>query len=124
MRALVLSLSSLVALYRERSSPQLFLIRLFARNLPLVDVFHGKQVSWHSSVYNATDQLRQRVAWALAQILVISEEGISTSDMSIERWANYYDILVRNALGNYRDLLREVRSGMIMRCINALSLNH
>ena len=87
-------------------------------------MFHGKQVSWHSSVYNATDQLRQRVAWALAQILVISEEGISTSDMSIERWANYYDIHVRNALGNYRDLLREVRSRMIMRCINALSLNH
>merc|ERR1719223_1826453 len=56
---------------------------------------------------NADDQLRQRMAWALAQLVVVGEVGLGQSYMH-EMWVTFYDIFVRNAFGNYRDILREV----------------
>ncbi|MHA7900634.1 MAG: DUF1800 domain-containing protein [Henriciella sp.] len=54
------------------------------------------------------DQLRQRMAFALSQILVISHaEGNFLFEVP-NTVAHYQDILVRNAFGNYRDLLEEV----------------
>ncbi len=50
------------------------------------------------------DQLRQRVAFALHQILVVS--GVEITQPS---WmAPYLQMLDRNALGNYRQLLYEI----------------
>lgn len=54
------------------------------------------------------DQLRQRMAFALSQLLVISHaEGgnLFTVPFAV---AYYQDILTQNAFGNYRDLLEEV----------------
>lgn len=51
------------------------------------------------------DQLRQRMAWALAQIFVIGE---STTPRDSTPGRHYLDILNRNAFGNYRQLLEEV----------------
>ncbi len=50
------------------------------------------------------DPLRQRVAFALSEIFVISErmEALGSSPGGM---VNFYDLLVTNALGNYRDLL-------------------
>ncbi len=53
------------------------------------------------------DQLRQRVAFALSQIFVISQLGGTLEDKPFGL-ANYYDMLGRNAFGNYRQLLEEV----------------
>ena len=54
------------------------------------------------------DQLRQRMAFALSQILVISHaEGNLLFEVP-NTVAHYQDILVSNAFGNYRDLLEEV----------------
>ena len=54
------------------------------------------------------DQLRQRMAFALSQILVISHaEGNFLFEVP-NTVAHYQDILVSNALGNYRDLLEDV----------------
>ena len=53
------------------------------------------------------DQLRQRVAFALSQILVVTPLDL-TDDINTETMVNYYDIFVRNAFGNYRNVLREV----------------
>jgi uncharacterized protein (DUF1800 family) len=50
------------------------------------------------------DQLRQRVAFALHQIFVVSGVDISQSG----RMTPYLQLLHRNALGNYRDLLYEI----------------
>jgi uncharacterized protein (DUF1800 family) len=50
------------------------------------------------------DLLRQRVAFALSQIFVISD-NMETIGVNPEGMVNYYDLLVTNALGNYRDLL-------------------
>ncbi len=52
----------------------------------------------------APDQLRQRMAFALSQILVASDDG----GISTRETAEYYDILVRRAFGQYRPLLGEV----------------
>lgn len=50
------------------------------------------------------DFLRQRVAFALSEILVV---GDRPEELIVEQrgMANYYDRLVQHALGNYRDLL-------------------
>jgi uncharacterized protein (DUF1501 family)/uncharacterized protein (DUF1800 family) len=46
-------------------------------------------------------------AWALSQILVVVASGIDAYDHT-EIYLTYYDIMVRNAFGNYRDILKEV----------------
>ena len=54
-----------------------------------------------------SDQLRQRVAFALSEILVVSDQNTTLSQFP-DGLAYYYDILIRNAFGNYRQLLDEV----------------
>jgi uncharacterized protein (DUF1800 family) len=61
---------------------------------------------WFRNALNGEDQLRQRVAFALSEIMVVSELGaLSNATYSL---ASYYDVLARNAFGNYRDLIEEV----------------
>ncbi len=54
------------------------------------------------------DQLRQRAAYALSQILVVSGTPSAILYRRPHVQAAYMDILVRNAFGNYRDILEEV----------------
>ena len=54
----------------------------------------------------APDQLRQRVAFALSEIFVISFEG--QLDVKIRGAASYYDMLGRDAFGNFRTLIEDV----------------
>ena len=53
------------------------------------------------------DQLRQRVAYALSQLLVASHRE-PPLDRRAEALAYYYDLLAKHALGNYRNLLGDV----------------
>ncbi|CAK0855036.1 unnamed protein product, partial [Prorocentrum cordatum] len=70
---------------------------------------------WTMMALEANDQLRQRAAWALSQILVASTSGLNFhASQQSELWVNYYDIFVRNAFGNYRDVLREVTYSPVM----------
>ncbi|MFK8083011.1 MAG: DUF1800 family protein [Granulosicoccus sp.] len=68
---------------------------------------------WWRHAIKAEDQLRQRVAFALSQILVVSADagGLGQEQFGL---ANYYDILLRHAFGNYRDLLQEVTLNPVM----------
>jgi len=54
-----------------------------------------------------TDQLRQRVAFALSEIFVVSN---SNGTLDYEPWAlaSFYDLLTADAFGNYRNLLEDV----------------
>ncbi|MCK6265516.1 DUF1800 domain-containing protein [Vibrio sp. ZSDE26] len=52
-------------------------------------------------------QLRQRVAFALSQIFVVSEKDANLAG-DAEALANYYDALVEGAFGNFKQLLRTV----------------
>lgn len=67
----------------------------------------AKHIIWYEAALHANDQLRQRMAWALSQHFVVGEEGSNFDDLT-ERWTSYYDIFVRNAFGNFRDILSEV----------------
>eukprot|EP00934_Nitzschia_sp_Nitz4_P007090 Nitzschia sp. Nitz4//scaffold25_size161228//48616//54500//NITZ4_002422-RA/size161228-snap-gene-0.22-mRNA-1//-1//CDS//3329544562//7080//frame0 len=69
---------------------------------------------WSHIILNDHGQLRQRVAWALAQILAISPGSLSGVDVATEPWVAYYDIFVRHAFGNYRDILKEVSFSPMM----------
>jgi len=62
--------------------------------------------AWWDIVVNGEDQLRQRVAFALSEILVISKNGplATFPDARI----SYYDVLVKHAFDNFEDLLKAV----------------
>lgn len=65
------------------------------------------QSAFARAAISGPDQLRQRVAFALSQILVISRQD-SNIDQNIRSLARYYDRLVDHAFGNYYDLLMGV----------------
>lgn len=54
-----------------------------------------------------SDQLRQRVAYALSQIMVISDTDSNVANGQ-DGSSSYYDMLARNALGNFRTLMMDV----------------
>ena len=66
---------------------------------------HFNYAWWDINMQN-NDLLRQRVAAALSEILVISRN----SDLSGygDGLASYYDVLLEHAFGNYRDLLFDI----------------
>ena len=67
---------------------------------------HLRTTVWWNTIINGQDQLRQRVAFALSEILVVSGVGpLSNTSFGL---ADYYDGLAAHAFGNYRDLLEAV----------------
>lgn len=71
-----------------------------------------RMTTWWTLAIEADDQLRQRVAFALSEILVLSDRNMFRDQG--QAVAHYYDILVRNAFGNYRDILGEVTLNPLM----------
>ena len=72
----------------------------------------NRQAAWWKNSLNAPDQLRQRVAFALSEILVVSD--VSLGQPFDEGIANYYDLLGAGAFGNFRTLLNDVTLSPIM----------
>lgn len=62
------------------------------------------QTTFYKNALTAPDQLRQRVAFALSQILVVSGNEINMA----YSYAPYQNILVDNAFGNFRDIMTQV----------------
>jgi uncharacterized protein (DUF1800 family) len=60
-----------------------------------------------STTTQLPDPLRQRMAYCLSQIFVISDrmEDLAVSPLGM---ANFYDVLVTHSFGNFRDLLKDV----------------
>lgn len=61
---------------------------------------------WFQNAVRGKDQLRQRTAFALSEILVVSDVGALAPFP--EATAHYYDLLAENAFGNFRDLMEKV----------------
>jgi len=79
----------------------------YNQNVCLRDFFtmYPVQRTFFSSALYGNDQLRQRVAFALHQILVVS----GNSEVNRPSWMTVYlQALDRNALGNYKTLLNEI----------------
>ena len=62
--------------------------------------------TWWKQSVTAPDQLRQRVAFALSEIMVVSEQGVLTDNPLA--LSSYYDTLLKDAFGNFRTLLKDV----------------
>jgi uncharacterized protein (DUF1800 family) len=68
--------------------------------------FYPLQVHFFNNALYGQDQVRQRVAWALNEILVTS--GAAAQLLRAGRMRHYQQLLYENALGNYRDILYKV----------------
>lgn len=74
----------------------------------------SSQIVWNTVTLTAQDQLRQRVAHALASIFVVTQQNISLENVS-EPWGSFYDIFVRNAFGSsFFKMLKEVAFSPLM----------
>ncbi|MEE2526037.1 DUF1800 domain-containing protein [Hyphobacterium sp. HN65] len=87
----------------------------FCRDMPnqcRVDHFTAfrLQMRFFQNAMSNPDQLRQRVAWALSQILVVSEHEVEVN----YALARYQQMLLENAFGNYRDILEGVAQSPTM----------
>jgi uncharacterized protein (DUF1800 family) len=69
---------------------------------PMSSVVYA-QGQFMNDAINAPDQLRQRVAFALAQVFVISALKIP-----VEGIVPYLNLLSQNAFGNYKDIMKAV----------------
>jgi uncharacterized protein (DUF1800 family) len=67
----------------------------------------ARQTAWWTIALHSPDQLRQRMTFALSQILVISDEEPTIERMGVGM-ANYYDMLQSRAFGTYRSTLEDV----------------
>ena len=64
----------------------------------------ARMSAWWQRSLTGGDQLRQRVAFALSQVFVVSNNGGPGG----EGLASYYDVLVRNAFARFDELLKAV----------------
>ncbi len=78
-----------------------------AAGQPVTVYQDSRQDIWFRNVLYGDDQLRQRVAFALSQILVISDQN-GALEGNPTTIAHFYDILANGAFGNYRQLLEQV----------------
>ncbi len=65
-----------------------------------------RQEIWFRNSITGPDQLRQRVAFALSEIMVVSQQ--STLQNMPYALADYYDLLARGAFGDFRKLMEDV----------------
>ena len=61
---------------------------------------------WFENTLKGNDQLRQRVAFALSEIMVVSQVG-ALQNLPFAT-ADFYDMLARDAFGDFRRLLEDV----------------
>ncbi len=74
----------------------------------MVDYYYFMHWNWHAAWWKtaltAPDQLRQRVAFALSELLVVG----NLSSIPVKAKVRYYDHLVSHAFGNFRSLLDDI----------------
>lgn len=67
----------------------------------------ARYATWWEISLTGSDQLRQRVAFALSEIFVVSETDGQLSGRPVQL-VSYYDLLLTHAFGNFRDLLEQI----------------
>ena len=80
-----------------------------AAQLLVTNDVHSNQYTsftFYDFVFKDPDFLRQKVAFALSQIFVISKDGVLS--LKPDATMTYYDILYQGAFGNYRDMLGDI----------------
>jgi len=92
----------------------------FAPSLQRPSIEHRQDVSqddrlemWWRNAIQRPDQLRQRAAFALSELFVVSDVAGTLAEDPVGL-AEYYDVLARGSLGNYRTLLEDVTKSPVM----------
>ncbi len=71
--------------------------------------------SYKGSLSKPLDSAKfNRINSFFSKILVVVKLAISSEGDLTEQFMAYYDILVRNAFGNYRDMLKEISYSALM----------
>ncbi|MCX6854786.1 MAG: DUF1800 family protein, partial [Verrucomicrobia bacterium] len=73
----------------------------------------NRRREWWTLVLQSKDQVRQRMAAALHEILIISENDTTVGSRHYGA-ANYWDMMAQGAFGKYRDLLEKVTYSPMM----------
>ncbi len=68
---------------------------------------------FYDFIFNEPDKLRQKVAFALSQIFVVSKQSAALDD-EIPMLVRYHDFFHQGAFGNYRDILGQVAYSLTM----------
>lgn len=91
---------------KQVASPATFLTPLL-EDYTEVEEHSAGMAFWRKAI-TADDQLRQRMAFALSQIFVISDFNENQLFDHPAALLSYQDLLIKHAFGNYRDLLDAV----------------
>lgn len=98
----------------NQTPPSLHLPTLQARADAELNVYQShRQAEWFQHAVNGQDQLRQRVAFALSEIFVVSDYDGTLNNNPLGL-TSYYDMLVQQAFGNYRTLIEDITLSPIM----------
>ncbi len=71
---------------------------------------HHKLLAWWEQAMRGPDPLRQRVGFAMSEIFVVSDNSVEIPRGVL----NYYDMLLNNAFGNYRELIEDITYHPVM----------
>jgi len=85
------------------------------RSRKIDDLSAQRHTIWHHFALNHEDQLRQRMAWALSQIIAVGlpGSGMTFYEVTEDRLA-MYDFYMKGAFGNYRQMLKDFSYNRIM----------
>ena len=75
--------------------------------------YQANYMAWQQ-IMSSSDGVRRRMALALSEFFVVSISGVSTLNWPQFAMGHYWDILCKNAFGNYRQLLEEVTLSIAM----------
>ena len=75
--------------------------------------YHSNYMAWHQ-IMAAPDGVRRRVALALSEFFVVSGAGVGTISWPQFAMGAYWDVLCKNAFGNFRTLLEDITLNIAM----------
>jgi uncharacterized protein (DUF1800 family) len=81
-------------------------VRTATNNPAAGQIYRFWSYAWWQYHMSSEDALRQRVALALSELFVVSDKSLFGANSYA--LASYYDVLVQNAFGNYRDIMEDV----------------
>ena len=121
-----------IAEYRTHASAEAWIDAQMALPVSLVSPYtransngsnpQARHEAWWNNALDGEDQLRQRVAFALSQLFVVSDVDFALANAQYGI-ADYYDMLSRQAFGNYRELLEDVTLHPVMGVYLSMVLN-
>jgi len=75
--------------------------------------YPSNYMAWYQ-IMAAPDGVRRRMALALSEFFVVGGAGISTISWSMFAMGAYWDVLCKNAFGNFRTLLEDITLNIAM----------